>query len=194
MLVSTYELLINKKQFPKAKDLPLSINSEQEAILNDLSREVIQGYFLTISNLMERELMLCVSFNVVSDYAENPFNRDNVAALIDVDGINKEAPLISASPEKRNYLVVLQAKDTGLLIVQPNPAFIFDPDREIEIRGNVDVFAMSDNKDISFLLTPEHRATFYKRNLDGGTENPFVQLDQIAYTLPTANGGSLFKL
>jgi hypothetical protein len=194
MLVSTYELLINKKQFPKAKDLPFPINSEQEAILNDLSREVIQGYFLTISNLMDRELMLCVSFNVISDSAENPFNRDNVAALIDFDGKNKKATLISASPEKSNYLVVLPAKDTGLLIVQPNPSFIFDPEQEIEIRGNVDVFAMSDNKDISFLLTPEHRATFYKRNLDGGTENPFVQLDQIAYTLPTANGGSLFKL
>lgn len=193
MLVSTYELLINKKQFPKAKDLPFPIDNDQEVILDDLSREVIQGYFLTISNLMNEELMLNVSFNVLSDSTENLFNRDNVAALIDVDGKNKKAPLISASPEKSNYLVVLKAKDTGLLIVQPNPSFIFDSKKEIELRGNVDVFAMSDKKDISFLLTPEHRATFYKRNANGGTENPFVQLDQIAYTLPTANGGSLFK-
>lgn len=203
MLVSQYELLINKRQFPKPDDLnfptPLPPEQEEElkTALEALSREVIQGYFLTISNLSNKEVSLVISFRVVSDRDESPFDENNVAAVFDVNGINQTIDLITSNPQTRNYVISLPAKDTGLFIVQPNPGFIPDTDKEVEIRGYVDVSVLLNDggEEIDLLLTPEHRGTFYKRVIDPvEPDPPFTQLDQIVYSLPTANGGSLFKL
>lgn len=197
MLVSQYELLINKSQFPKPGDLnfptplPPEEQEELEAALGALSREVIQGYFLTISNLSNKEVSLVISFRVVTNDNESSFDGSTVAAVFDVNGINQTIDLITSNPQTRNYVISLPAKDTGLFIVQPNPGFIIDADKEIEIRGYVDVSVLLNDggEEIDLLLTPEHRGTFYKR-----TDSGLDQLDQIVYSLPTANGGSLFKL
>ena len=77
------------------------------------------------------------------------------------------------------------------MIVQPDPSQISDASNEIEIKGYVDISVLSHDckEEIDLLLTPQHRGTFYRR--DG---IKFDTLDQIAYGLPTPNGGSLFKL
>ncbi len=195
MLVSQYELLINKRQFPKPSDLPVPLPAQ----LEDLSREVLQGYFLTLSNLSDQDVNLVISFRVVTntDSGESPFEIGNVAAVFDVNGENQIVNLIATNATTRNYVISLPAKDTGLFIVQPNPGFIIDTDQEIEIRGYVDVSLLfnESGEEIDLLLTPEHRGTFYKRvTPENDGDRTFVELDQIAYTLPTANGGSLFKL
>ncbi len=197
MLVSQYELLINKRQFPKPSALPIPLPEE----LEDLSREVLQGYFLTISNLSDQDINLVVSCRVVSDAGESTFDGGNVAAVFDINGENQIVNLIATNPTTRNYVISLPAKDTGLFIVQPNPELITDATKEIEIRGYVDVSVLFNEggEEMDLLLTPEHRGTFYKRIESTNDEGEVVTtgfdtLDQIAYTLPTANGGSLFKL
>ena len=196
MLVSTYELLINKKQFPKPEDLDLGANEEQVNFLEDLSREVIQGYFLTISNLSTADAELNISFRTIEiQSANSPFD-EKVTAVLDTNGENREIkPNSSSNVGRISYTVEIKANDTGLFIIQPKPNFIFDPkpENEIEIRGYVDV-SSNEQETIDLLLTPEHRATFYRRNENGGDENPIVQLDQIAYALPTAIGGSKFTV
>ncbi|MEM9509492.1 MAG: hypothetical protein AAGA16_17715, partial [Cyanobacteria bacterium P01_E01_bin.35] len=175
--------------------------------LQQLGREVIQGYFLTISNLSNRDVDLVITFRILSDPDDpsdpsNPgeirFTRNNVSAFWDFNGKNESISFTPQSPRRRNYTIELPAQDTGLLIVQPNPRKIdTNPVSEIEIRGFVEVSEPSNvNGDqINILLTPEHRGTFFKRVTDpGGTTTGFEQLDQIVYSLPTANGGSLFSL
>lgn len=192
MLVSQYEILINKKQFPD--DLAASFPRE----LQNLSREVLQGYFLTLSNLSTQDANIVVSFRVVTDSpAESPFDADTVTAVFDFKGENQMIMPIIVNSNTRNYAISLPAKDTGLFILQPNPGVITDISKTVEIRGYVDVSLLfnESGEEIDLLLTPEHRGTFYKRQEPTDVdERTFVDLDQIAYTLPTANGGSLFKL
>jgi len=199
MIVSTFELLINKRQFPKPKDLPqpvqdqLNLTPKQEDFLEDLSREVIQGYFLTISNLTNTTIELIISFRTVNSEGQTFLNGKDIAALFDVDGNNNAATFVSGSPGRLDYSVELPGNDTGQLIVQANPGLIFNPNNKKELRGYVDI-ASSNEGNINLLLTPEHRATFYKRNEGGETSNPVVQLDQVAYALPTATGSSMFSM
>ncbi|MEM7758337.1 MAG: hypothetical protein AAF298_09460 [Cyanobacteria bacterium P01_A01_bin.40] len=188
MLLSQFELLLNKRQFPKAEDLELpDITPIQRATLDTLSREVIQGYFLTISNLSKLEIVLMFTFTVAIE-PPTIFDENTVTVVFDIDGKNIPINLASKTFGTRNYSITVPPKDTGLLIVQPNPLKITE--EEIEIRGyvNVSIFE-NDGRKIDLLFTPEHRATFYKRN-DSGIE----KLDQIAYALPTTTGGSLFTL
>ncbi len=190
MLVSQFELLLNKNQFPKPSALPVPLPEE----LEQLSREVIQGYFLTISNLSNTDISLVISFRVVSDPDERRFNAGNVTAVFDIDGQNQILSFTPpGTPRRRNYTIDLPAKDTGLLIVQPNPELITNPRREIEIRGFVNVSLQSNDngEETNILLNPEHRGTFYKRS--DSTPPTFDQLDQIVYSLPTPNGGSKFS-
>lgn len=187
--ISQFELLLNKRQFPKAEDLTLpGITVDQRAVLDALSREVIQGYFLTISNLSKLEIGLMLSFIVAIEGTQTPFNEDTVTVVFDVVGNNNPIELDSQTFNSRNYRITVPPKDTGLLIVQPNPLKITE--EEIEIRGYVNVSIFNNDGDtIDLLFTPEHRGTFFKRDASS-IEN----LDQIAYALPTAKGSSLYSL
>jgi hypothetical protein len=53
MIISTFELLL-KSQLPNDVELPNDIKN--------LSRNVIQGYFLTVANLSSRDLVLSLIF------------------------------------------------------------------------------------------------------------------------------------
>lgn len=204
-LVSTFELLV-KRQLPKAGDLPATIPVELGGKITKLSRTVIQGYFLTISNLNAYNVTISLVFTVVS----NPPIRNNIGDLlgfIDVNDINLLANIRpDVVPNKIRFTRTIPASETGLFLLQPNilkPAVIdpTDPtnnkpalldDEDFEVRGYVEVFISSLSTGFNtarLLLTPEHRGTFYT-DLTLDT----VQLDQIAYALPTAHGGSLFDL
>lgn len=199
MIVSTFELLINKKQFPKVDDLPqevqdnLSLTEENKKFLKDLSREVIQGYFLTITNLTNTVTELVISF-IGTDFDDNNLSIDpkDIAALFDFSGENTPAILEDSSAGFRlDYSVKVPGNITGQLVVQANPKLIFDSSEAKELRGYVRI-ATKDGSNVSLLLTPEHRATFYRRNAD--IDDPLVELDQVAYALPTATGSSMFMI
>lgn len=193
MLVSTFELLV-KRQLPKLIDLPdLPPGVTFPPGVEKLSRTVIQGYFLTISNLNAFDVTLSLVFTIVTN---PPVLLSDLLGFIDVDGINL-LELPDVEPDLANNKIRFTRKiptsETGLFLLQPN---ILKPEliqnEEFEVRGYVEVFisSLSTGFDSAkLLLTPEHRGTFYT-DLTQDT----VQLDQIAYTLPTAKGGSLFEL
>ncbi len=192
MLVSTFELLV-KPQFPKAENLPVVVPEDLELKIAKLSRTIIQGYFLTLSNINAFDVTLSLVFTVVSN---PPVDTAKLVAFLDVNEINMSAALEpDFAPNKIRFTRTIPASETGLFLLQPN---ILVPDllknEAFEVRGFVEVFISSIStgyNSAKLLLTPEHRGTFYK-NLD--LEANEVQLDQIAYSLPTGHGGSLFEL
>ncbi|MEA5565251.1 MULTISPECIES: hypothetical protein [unclassified Anabaena] len=192
MLVSTFELLV-KPQFPKAANLPVQVPPSLKADIEKLSRTVIQGYFLTLSNLNAFEVTVSLVFTIVSN---PPVNIKELVAFLDVDETNMLAELEpDLAPNKIRFTRTIKPGDTGLFLLQPNilkEGLLAKAN--FEVRGYVEVFISSLStgyNSAKLLLTPEHRGTFYKSlDVDGAK----VQLDQIAYSLPTAHGGSLFEL
>lgn len=194
MLVSTFELLV-KSQLPGPKQVEPPIDVPPPEVLDKLkkiSRTVIQGYFLTISNLNSFDVTISLIFTALTP----SISIKETITLLDVTGENVQGDLSNPNllDGKARYTLTVKANDTGLFILQPD--FFARPqllnDRNFEVRGYVEVFISSLSKgeqSARLLLTPEHRGTFFK-NLD--KEDP--QLDQIVYPLPTARGGSLFQL
>ncbi len=205
MFVSTFELLLNKPQLPG----PL-INSVPN--LAPIGRELIQGYFLTISNLESRDITLLVSFKVIKGFSETKFDEITTEAFYDFNGDNFDETIIDVAPTKntRSYILTLPAFDTGLFILQPDPKLLVDllqqtnptdediKKTEVEIRGYVSIQLLpSNSQETNILLTPEHRGTFYnlKELLKGENSDPLaVQPAQIAYSLPVAGGNPHFTL
>lgn len=205
MFVSTFELLLNKPQLPR----PL-INSVPK--LAPIGRDLIQGYFLTISNLESRDITLLVSFKVIKGFSETRFDEMTTEAFYDFNGDNFDETIIDVSTTEntRSYTLTLPASDTGLFILQPDPQLLVDllkqqnptdediKKTEVEIRGYVSIQLLpSNSQETNILLTPEHRATFYnlKELLKGDDSDPLaVQPDQTAYALPVASGNPHFTL
>ena len=208
MFVSTFELLLNASQLPR------EVQGVPPSDLNDfrpISRDVLQGYFLTISNLEKREVILKFVFTLVSSPAEDKFDATTVSSFFDATGVNTILSFASPTATTRSIILTLKPNDTGLLLVQPDPFLLLKPlnTSEIEIRGYVEVKNLQ-SCDEGFgitrvLLTPEHRGTFYSlevpRKSDGSIDRDTEpklsekqQLDQIAYSLPTGKGGALFEL
>jgi hypothetical protein len=200
MLVSTFEVLV-KPQFPKLPNLPQGIEN--------LTRTVIQGYFLTIANVNFFPVTVSIVFTIKfpedpgSLLPPRPENFDDFINAVDISGVNLFAttippavlvPEIVPQNNKARITFTLPENGTGLLILQPN---ILQPDiltdANFEARGYVEIFlsSLSGSDEATLLVTPEHRGTFFK-NLKGATPAE-VGLDQIAYALPVSNGG-IFRL
>lgn len=195
MLVSTFEVLV-KPQLPSV------------AGIKNLSRKVIQGYFLTIANVNFFPVTISTVFTVrfpenPADPTALPKNFKDFFNAVDITGDNLFSnanvdatlvPEIVPQNNKARLTFTLPANDTGLLILQPN---ILNPQilagENFEARGYVEIFlsSLSGSDAATLIVTPEQRGTFYK-DLKGKTSGE-VGLDQIAYALPVANGG-IFKL
>lgn len=193
MLVSTFEILV-KSQLPnpdQIEPLPSAPPADVLAKIQKLGRTVIQGYFLTIANLNDFKVTVSLAFTALTP----SISLDETIGLLDVKETNL---VIKGKPDlldgKVRYTLTVPANDTGLFILQPD--FINNPQlldsKDFEVRGYVEIslsMLLKGKNAARLLLTPEHRGTFFK---DLEAEDP--QLDQIVYSLPTAKGGSLFKL
>ena len=187
MLVSTFEILV-KSQLPKNLPSPLPANLEK------LSRTVIQGYFLTLANTTSSTVKVSLVFTAVTP----SIDIDKTFIFLDVEGVNIPGDLIpDTAANKARFTITIPGNDTGLFILQPDilkagkdGKTLLDT-ADFELRGYVEIFmsSLSKSKSAKLLLTPEHRGTFFKNLKDADP-----QLDQIVYSLPTANGGSLFNL
>jgi hypothetical protein len=187
MLVSTFEILV-KSQLPKNLPSPLPANLEK------LSRTVIQGYFLTLANTTSSTVKVSLVFTAVTP----SIDIDKTFIFLDVEGVNIPGDLLpDTAANKARFTITIPGNDTGLFILQPDILktgkdgnTLLDT-ADFELRGYVEIFmsSLSKSKSAKLLLTPEHRGTFFKNLKDADP-----QLDQIVYSLPTANGGSLFNL
>ncbi|EDX74909.1 hypothetical protein MC7420_783 [Coleofasciculus chthonoplastes PCC 7420] len=176
-VVSTFELLVKPLVQPAADIL-------------GAGRTIIQGYFLTISNLnSSNPVRLRVNFT-----AQSPnLNSQPLLAFFDVGGSN--IPLIPGFSNATNqtYFISIPPRDTGLFLLQPNVT-----DRNVvaaadtEIRGFVTLSLANlfGSNSFDLLLTPQQRGTFLPQNFPADN----VDFDQLAYALPTATGGSKVTL
>jgi hypothetical protein len=185
MLISTFELLV-KSQLPEEVTPPTPLPPQ----LVPASRAVIQGYFLSISNLSNTSpIALSLVFTSVSP----PLSTLDTIVFVDATGNNVIGDVTPVNPTKSRFSLTLDANDTGLFILQPD--IISRPElltnKNFEVRGYVEVFlsSLSPIRRGQVLITPEHRGTFFK---DLTASDP--QLDQIVVSLPTSTGGSLFNL
>jgi len=195
-LISNFEVLL-KPQLPT------------NAGIDQLSRKVIQGYFLTISNVNFFPVTVSVVFTVrfpvnPDSTTERPNSWKDFLDVVDISGENlfpgdpfrsKLVPEVVPQNNKARVTFTLPENGTGLLLLQPNilPPSNLLATADFEARGYVEIFlsSLSGSDTATLLITPEHRGTFFK-NFEGENSGE-VNLDQIAYALPVSNGG-VFKL
>lgn len=181
-LVSTFELLF-KPQLPK------SITATVPK-LTSITRNILQGYFLSIANVTDQLVNLTVVFTIKTS---TKLKKTDLITFLDSTGVNGPASLVkfeeNADIKKFYFAFPLNKQDTGLFLLQAN---VLDSDifkaLNFEERGYVEIF-ISDNSPSNttkLLITPEHRGTFFGENK--------AEAGEVAYALPLASGKSLFEL
>jgi hypothetical protein len=182
-LVSTFELLF-KPQLPKSI-------TDQDSKLNSITRNILQGYFLSIANLTETDQLLNLTV-VFTLKTSTKLKKLDLRATLDTNGGND--PVSVEFEEKKDikkfyFTFPINPQDTGLFLVQ---ADVLDPeifkDLNFEERGYVEIFIThtSPSKTAKLLITAEHRGTFFGDNKS--------EAGEVAYALPLASGKSLFEL
>ena len=185
MLVSTFELLV--KPIAPSGNGPVAV-----------ARTVVQGYFLTIANPNNFDIKIRLQFTATTP----SLNLLDTVTIVDVQGTNDFSDLVPVpgDPKRFSFDLGIPANDTALVTLLPDlktdilPPFGV-PDiltKTLEVRGYVEITLQTpfSLRGINLLLTPEHRGTFLPQNL--AAPNP--DFDQLAYSLPTATGSSLFTL
>jgi hypothetical protein len=192
MLISTFELLI-KPQIPSSVNSP---NGPVELPFAFLSRPIIQGYFLTIANITEKiDASLLINFKAVTTIPGADV-AGITATLLDKGGTNNIGDVMPENNKAYQFPVNLPANTTCLFIFQPDPTVPGALTKlDTELRGYVDIELAPDvTSAVQLLITPEHRGTFFRKGISNNTHRSERQLGEIAYSLPTASGGSLFTL
>ena len=180
-VVSSFELLVKPLVQPNADIL-------------GAGRTIVQGYFLTISNLNTNSpVRLRINFR-----AQDPnLNSQPLLAFFDVNGTNDLLAPAGSTPTTRTYTVNLGAGDTGLFLLQPDVSQrAVVQDANVELRGYVTVSLASPFGSNSFnlLITPQQRGTFLPKGFQVPARPPAPNattredFDQLAYGLPTADG------
>lgn len=174
-VISTFELLVK----PQIQTIPGNPGN-----INNLGRNIIQGYFLSIANTMSFDVAFSATLFVG---ASPPVNPGDILTFFDANGVNTPGG-VTANPSNTVLTTsqfLLPGNTTGLLLVQPTPARLTTLD--FEVRGYVSLTKLSPSTTPVILqVTPEHRGTFFETL--GGPPADRLR-DQIAYSLPTPNGG-----
>jgi hypothetical protein len=199
MEISTFELLTK----PIA---PVS-----GTLLSTVGRKIVQGYFLTISNLESFEVEYRIQFTIRKPNAPDP-NRvlrgngfqNAVIALDSVDD-NQSITLIKDPDqgETENYRAnfKIRGRNTASFQLLPRLPQVLTPGL-FEVRGFVSLFRRRPNAaavaPVKVLLNPEIRGTFLPRNFPPPANPPLpsdadskFDFDQINYTLAIASGKGL---
>lgn len=189
-LVSTFELLVK----PIAPPLPPP--------LTPVARRVIQGYFLTISNLEDKAYKYRIEFDISfpNPFDPNKILKDNAVLIYDVEGANTDITLTRVSDTKYRGFFTLPAGKTASVELLPALPKTLTPG-QLEVRGYVSLFlppvrgknilvTVPQSKDpVKVLLNPETRGTFLPNNFPPATDNS--DFDQINTTLAIASGQAL---
>ncbi len=198
MLVSNFEILINR----------ITVGPP-----SPLNRRVVQGYFLSITNLDSRDLNLNVTVtsskstaglgngtdinrdfipvtNTVMIADNAPIAQNNVVLTLVQTGT--AAARAAANVFRTTNMPVIKSNQTALVTIFPNPALAASMGTNLEIRGYVGLNLVP-NADGStpapykVMLSAEQRGTFLDDKLFMGLMGPY-DFDQIAYSLSLASG------
>lgn len=194
MEVSTFELLV-KAIAPRKPSNPIT---------DEVARRVVQGYFLTVTNLEPQDLKLQIEFYVSLPTKANPNPKPrllevNTILVYDIafdPNIKLDIKRVDTGSKKVGKYIGefdLPAGQTASVQLLPDLAngILGDPDPQVEIRGYaalVNVTPSKDKSPVKVLLSPEIRGTFLPNALEPGKPLDF---DQIAYSLPLASGKAL---
>ncbi|WP_024546321.1 hypothetical protein [Picosynechococcus sp. NKBG15041c] len=196
MEVSTFELLVKRIAPPPAASA--------------IARRVVQGYFLTISNLENEAFQYTLDFYISLPNPPNS-NRtlvNNAVVLIDVAGANQPLTLTptnaTVSTTRFSTSFSLGARQTASVQLLPNltPALLAETNPDLEVRGFVEIRLPAifrraplfrrvpqSNRPVKVLLNPEIRGTFLPNNITNTAD-----FDQINYPLALASGNGLNQI
>jgi len=204
MEISTFELLA-KPIAPVAG-----------TILSTVGRKIVQGYFLTISNLESFEVEYRIEFTIRkpqppdSNRILRSSNLPNalVNAVIFLDSVNDNDPTIvlikdpdEGQTEKYRANFKIRGRNTASFQLLPRLPQVLTPGL-LEVRGFVSLFRRRPTpgavNPVRVLLNPEIRGTFLPRNFPPPANPPLpsdadskFDFDQINYTLAIASGQAL---
>lgn len=185
-VVSSFELLVK----------PLV---QADADILGAGRKIIQGYFLTISNLnTSNPVNLRVNFRAQSPNLNN--NDRPLLAFFDVNNVNAPLAPIASTPTTRTYAITVPAGDTGLFLLQPDvtkPNVVTNANTEIRGYVTLSLAAPFGSNSYNLLITPQQRGTFLPKGFEVPATPPVKtnqDFDQLAYGLPTGTGGAQVTL
>ena len=189
MEISTFEIL--------AKPIAPVVGLPAELI--PVARRVVQGYFLTISNLEAFSVVYRIDFTVSLPVPADP-NKillNNAVLLVDVEGANIPVILTPmAKPEVYSGFFIIPAHKTASVELLPKLPDVLTPGL-LEVRGYVSLFFLGFFKFppefVKVLLNPEIRGTFLPNDFPP-TAPTLPDFDQINYTLAIASGKGLNEI
>ncbi|MBE9123554.1 hypothetical protein IQ269_22825 [Tychonema sp. LEGE 07199] len=196
MEVSTFEIL--------TKPIAPVIGIPPELI--PVARRVVQGYFLTISNLEAIDLRYRIEFTVSLPVPADP-NKillNNAILVVDVEGNNTPVTLTQQPGKPKVYrgFFTIPAHKTASVELLPILPGSLTPGL-LEVRGYVSLFlpprrsfpfsVPQSEKPVKVLLNPEIRGTFLPNGFPS-VPNPSPDFDQISYTLAIASGKALNEI
>ncbi|BAU11360.1 unknown protein [Leptolyngbya sp. NIES-3755] len=206
MEISTFELLV--KRIAPRMALP--------PVQQPVARRVVQGYFLTVSNLESIDLRYRLEFRI--SLPDNPTQADamtrllegNTVLIIDIAGENTVLTLTRVGTSGR-YLsqeFMIPAQKTASIQLLPDVArFAAQDNPMLEIRGFVSLLLPrvfggtpienllgrpQSQRPVRVLLNAEVRGTFLPN--DFPTNPASTDFDQINYSLALASGRALNEL
>lgn len=206
MEISTFELLVKRIAPLPAPGAPGA------ATLTAVARRVVQGYFLTISNLEDKDYTFNLDFHISRP---NPVDPDrtlagNTRVRYDIAGENELLPLnpvgVGPLPTTFTTRFTLPAKQTASLQLLPDlekPRLLTDANPALEVRGfarlrlpalggRFPFFPVpQSNTPVKVLVNPEIRGTFLPNNFPASGTGDF---DQINYPLEVASGKGLNEI
>jgi hypothetical protein len=169
--ISPFELLIK----PIA---PVKKSPGEPPALKALKRTIIQGYFLTISNLEKKERELIISYVISAPETAAPDDATVTRILenktfitYDIAGQNKDLAFRRVEEEENKYFryksdsFILPSLATVSVQLLPNAeSIVGNPEVKLEVRGFCEIIA--DNGVTGELfLNPEIRGTFIPNEL-----------------------------
>jgi hypothetical protein len=202
MEISTFELLV--KRIAPTPPVP-----------PEIARRVVQGYFLTITNLESKDLTFRIEFFISKPDPADPDRTlfGNVEVFYDIAGANKPITLLGGvNSNVFSGSFVLSAGQTASVQLLPKPSLFFDPNNpnsnapklvnpDFEVRGYVTLRLpvlgpfgnqkpQSDTP-VKVLINPEIRGTFLPNSFSNDSAEDF---DQINYPLAIATGKALNEI
>jgi hypothetical protein len=199
MEISTFELLA--KPIAPVIGLPPA--------LLPVARRVVQGYFLTISNLEAIDLQYRIEFSISLPVPADP-NKillNNAVLIVDVEGLNITIPLTQQRGRPKVYsgFFRIPAHKTASVQLLPKLPDVLTPGL-LEVRGYVSLFLPplpfgtvimpsppQSRTPVKVLLNPEIRGTFLPNDFPSETRT-LPDFDQINYTLAIASGKGLNEI
>ena len=193
MEISTFELLA----------APIAPVMGLPPALLPVARRVVQGYFLTISNLEPISVRYRIEFAISLPVPANP-NKillNNAVLVVDVEGLNTPIALtqVPNKPQVYRGFFTIPPHKTASVQLLPKLPDVLTPGL-LEVRGYVSLFRVRTKfpffpplPPVKVLLNPEIRGTFLPNDfLSAARTSP--DFDQINYTLAIASGKGLNEI